>query len=106
MNKDQYFDSLLNSDRLVINYDEMLDFCSDGRETFDLLPAVAYELSERVQTPQHYARARKIVSELGLLCLEFNMNEAGNEYAHDLRELEDELPAVSAEVSTCISSFM
>ena len=105
MNKDQYFDSLLNSDRLVINYDEMQDMLSDGRETFDVLPCLAYQLSERVQTPQHYARARKIVSEMGLICLEFNMSEAGNDFAADLLELQ-ELPELTAEVSTCINSFM
>lgn len=101
MNTDQLFDSLLNSDRLIINYNEINGVLNPSEEPFDLLPAVAYELSERVQTPQHYARARKIVTQLGLLCLEFNMGESDSDYAADLLELQ-ELPELTVEVSTAV----
>lgn len=74
-----YFLNLLNSDRVIFDYDEMFDICAEGRETFDLLPAVCYHLSVLAQTPQHVERAFEIVKALASACLHFNLHEAGHD---------------------------
>ncbi len=97
MNKDQYFDSLLNSDRLVINYTEVtwyLNDCKEPEHEFDVIAHLSDQLATRVKTPQHYARARFIMSELALMSLEHNMTEGECEHP-ELTDLQ-ELPQIDA----------
>lgn len=94
MVNDQYFDSILNGEHLVsADYDEAI-VALNRKGDFDLLPAICYELSERCETPEHYARAKLFVSELSEMCLLFNMHESDNPHNEALLEADEngELP--------------
>lgn len=89
MNKDQYFDSILNSERMVANYDEAHEMLQENDNyDFDVFVRLAYEFSNRCTTPEHYARARWFVSALALGVLEFNFSESPNEHAYALYDAE------------------
>lgn len=101
MHTNDYFDALLNADHITVNYDEISNQLNPSGEPLDLLPAIAFQLSERIETPQHYARAQKIVTELARACLEFNLRESYNEHAEALLELET-LPELTCKVTTTL----
>lgn len=106
MTVEQYLDSLLNGDTIVANYTEAawyLNDCAEPSKELDVIARLGDALAAHIKTPQHYARARRIVSSLAVAVLEQAMIDGDYSECSEYVLL-DELPDIDAtEVRVCIS---
>lgn len=80
MTVDELIDTILNAPSVNLTYDDVCAAYNDPGDQ-DTFPALARDLSDAIETPVQYQRARIFITKLAEDVLDFNCRETDNELA-------------------------